>query len=176
MRIIILGPTGSGKGTQAKLIAKLLRLKHIEAGELLRKQSKKNELIKKLVDRGRLITDEIIIKLIKEKIKNNKDFILDGFPRTLTQLKSLKFKPDLVLFLKVNKDNLIKRLSLRKRFDDTKENILERYHIYLKQTMPVINYYKKSGNLITINGNPTIKVVSKDIKKFLINIKYQQQP
>ena len=173
MKIIILGPTGTGKSTQAEFITKSLKLKHIETGEILRKEARKNKLIKNLVDKGQLIPDEITIKLIKEKIKNDKNFILDGFPRTLTQLKSLKFKPDLVLFLKVNKDNLIKRLLLRKRFDDTKENILERYKIYLKQTMPVINYYKKLKNLIIINGNPSIKNVGKSIKKILI--KYQQQ-
>jgi len=166
MKIIILGPTGSGKGTQAKFISRLLKLEHIEIGAILRKEAKRNKLIKDFIKKGKLIHDDIVIKIIKSKIKSN-DFILDGFPRTLKQAKSLKFKPDLVLFLNVDKKNIVKRLLLRKREDDIKENIEERDKIYLKKTIPVVNYYNKLKLLKKVNGNPEIKQVSKNIKKVL---------
>lgn len=165
MKIIILGPTGSGKGTQAKFVSKLLKLRHIESGEIIRKEAKEDYKIKKLLDEGKLLPDKWTIKLINKKLNGN--FILDGFPRTLVQAKSLKFIPNVVLFLNVNKKNLIKRLLLRKRFDDTKENIDKRYKIYLKKTLPVINYYKKLKLLKEINGNPSIKQVNKIIKKIV---------
>lgn len=168
MKIILLGPTGSGKGTQADFISKLLRLKHIEAGEILRKEAKKNKLIKKIMEQGRLIPDKHVIRIINNKTRNYNNFILDGFPRTLKQSKSLKFIPDLVLFLDVKKENIVKRLLLRKRFDDNKKNIETRYKIYLKQTIPVVKYFNHKKVLIKVNGNPKIKDVSKDIKKILI--------
>ena len=173
MRIIILGPTGSGKGTQAKFIAKLLKLKHIETGALLRKEAKKNKFIKKLVDGGKLVPTNIVVDKIRKEIKNKKDFVLDGFPRTISQVKKFNVKPDLVLYLSVSKNNLTKRLLLRRRFDDTKENIGGRYHLFLKRALSVIRYYKKKKSLLTINGNPPIKQVSKNIKKILT--RYLQQ-
>ena len=102
-----------------------------------------------------------------------KSWTRTGFPRTLSQLNSIKINPDLVLFLKVDKYNLIRRLFLRKREDDSKNNIEKRYRIYLKQTLPVLNHYKKMGILMTIDGNPSIKEVSENIKKKLI--RYPQQ-
>ncbi len=173
MKIIFLGPTGTGKGTQAKFISKLLKIKHIETGAIFRKESKKNIFIKKLLGQGRLIPNKITINIVNNEIRNKKNFILDGFPRTLVQANVLKFKPDLVLFIKTSKENLVKRLLLRKREDDTKKNIEERYHLYLKKTSPVIKYYKKKNVLVTVNGNPSIKEVSRNIKKILI--RYQQQ-
>jgi adenylate kinase len=170
MRIILLGPTGSGKGTQAKFISKMLKLKHIEAGKILRNEARKNKFIKKLLNEGKLVPDEHVIEIINKKLTNN--FILDGFPRTLKQARALKFMPDLALFLNVNKKNIVKRLLLRKRFDDNKKNIETRYKIYLKKTMPVVDYYKKFKTLKEINGNPSIKIVWKEIKKILII--YQQ--
>ena len=171
MKIIILGPTGTGKGTQAKLIAKLLKLNHIEIGKEFRKIANYDKYIKELISKGKLVPDNITLKLVKNLIKNNKNFILDGFPRDLNQTKSFKEKIDLVLYLKTSKKNLIKRLLLRKRFDDTKKNIEERYEIFLKRTLPVINYYKKGGILKVIDGNPSIKNVSKEIKKVLIRFR-----
>ena len=168
MRLIILGATGAGKGTQSRFISRILKLKHIEMGKLLRKEARKNKLIKKFMTQGKLIPNNITIKILNKEIKNRKDFVLDGFPRTLVQAKALRFKPDLVLFLNVGKDDIVKRLLLRKRFDDTKKNIEERYHLYLKKTLPVINYYKKKNILVTVNGNPSIKEVSKNIKEALM--------
>src|SRR3989338_403856 len=166
MKIIILGPTGSGKGTQSNFICKLLKLRHIGTGKIFRKEAKKNKFIKKLLNEGKLIPDNITIKIVNKLIKKD-NFILDGFPRTLKQAKALKFGPDLVLFLKVDKKHIIRRLLLRKRFDDNRRNIEERYRIYLKKTFPVVNYYKKMKVLKTIDGNLSIKEVWKEIKEIL---------
>ena len=167
MRLIILGATGSGKGTQAKFISRILKLKHIEIGKEFRKIAKHDKYIKELIGKGKLVPDNITLKLVKNLIKKHKNFILDGFPRDLKQAKSFKEKIDLVLYLKTSKKNLVKRLLLRKRFDDTKKNIEERYEIFLKRTLPVMGYYKKKGILITVNGDPPVKEVSKNIKKAL---------
>ena len=171
MKIILLGPIGTGKSTQAKFISKLLKLKHIEIGKEFRKLAKKDKFIKNLVSKGKLAPDNLTLKIVNNLVNNN--FILDGFPRTLKQAKMFKEKIDLVLFLNTDKKNIVKRLMLRKRKDDTKKLIERRYHIYLKKTMPVLNYYKKKGVLININGNNSVKQVSKEIKNKLI--KYQQQ-
>jgi len=167
MKIIILGPTGAGKGTQAKHISKLLKIKHIDLGENFRKIAKKNRYINEVINKGRLIPDSIVLKLVDKLTRNKKNFILDGFPRKLSQAKAFKNKIDLVLFLKISKNEVVKRLRLRKRADDDLKNINERYKIYLKQTIPVVNYYKKKGILVAINGNPSIKRVSKEIKEVL---------
>ncbi len=174
MKIIILGPTGSGKGTQAEFISKFLKLKHIEAGAILRKKAEKNKFIKSSLDAGKIVPTNIVVNIIKKEVKTKKNLILDGFPRTMSQLKKFNIKPDLVLYLNVSKSHLINRLLLRKREDDTKENIEKRYYLFLKKSLPVINYYKKKKLLVRINGNPSIDRVSKNIKKILI--KYQQQP
>ena len=167
MKIIIFGHTGSGKTTQAKYIARLLKLKHIEAGAILRKIAKKNKFIRKIINQGKLVPDNITIKIMEKELKNRKNFILDGYPRTLKQARALKFKPDLVIYLKTSKNNIVKRLFLRKRSDDTKKSIEKRYDLYLKRTLPVINYYKKMKNFKEINGNPSIKKGSESIKKVL---------
>lgn len=167
MKIILIGPTGSGKGTQAKFIANLLKIKHIDVGENFREMGKKNKLIRKLVNDGLLVPDRFVIGLINGLIRNKRSYILDGFPRKLSQAKKFRDEANLVLFLDVNKKNLVKRLLLRKREDDTTKNIVRRYKIFLKYTMPVINYYKRKGVLIKINGNPSINQVSKNIKKTL---------
>lgn len=167
MKIIILGPTGAGKGTQAKFISKLLKIKHIDLGENFRKMAKRNRYINEVINKGRLIPDSIVLKIVEKLTKNKKNFILDGFPRKLSQAKVFKDKIDLVLFLKISKNEVVKRLKLRKREDDGLKNINERYRIYLKQTIPVVNYYKRKGILVAINGNPSIKKVNEEIKEVL---------
>ncbi len=168
MLIIIIGPTGSGKTTQAEFIAKVLKLKHIQTGKYFRKLAKKNKFFRKFIAQGKLIPDKPTLKIVNKLVKNKNNLILDGFPRNLPQAKAFKEKIDLVLYLKTSKKELIKRLKLRKRNDDTIKNIKKRYDIYLKKTIPVINFYKKKGILKIINGDPPQKEVSKEIRGFLI--------
>ena len=169
MKIIILGSTGSGKGTQAKFISKLLKLEHIDVGKHFRKIANKNKKIKEYIMNGILVPDRVVLNLINKLIKNKKNYILDGFPRNLSQAKKFHDKIDLVLFLKVDKKNLIIRLLKRRREDDNLNNIHERFKVYLKQTLPVIRYYSKKKVLVTVNGNSSIKNVSKEIKKIFRN-------
>ncbi len=172
MKIVILGPTGSGKSTQSEFISKLLKIKHINLGERFREIAKKNKYIKKFVSEGRLVPNKITLKLIKN-LTNKEDYVLDGFPRDITQAKSFKEKIDLVIFLKASKKKILERLSIRKREDDTLEDIERKYHIYLKQTLPVVKYYKNKKILATVNGTSKEKIVNEKIRKILI--RYQQQ-
>jgi adenylate kinase len=172
MKIIILGPTGSGKSIQARFISKLLHIKHINVGEEYRKIAKKNKKIKDILSKGKLVPNKTTINLVNELAKN-KNYILDGFPRNLIQAKSIKNRIDLVIFLRTSKKEMVKRLLLRKREDDIKKNIEKRYEIYLKNILPILHYYKKLNILKEVDGNPSIKDVSKNIKKILI--RYQQQ-
>lgn len=120
MKIMLIGPQGSGKGTQAKLVAKKYNIPHIATGDLLREAvNKRTELglkIKNILDNGELVPDELVISLIKEKLKSCGDFILDGFPRTIEQAKALDkiTKLDKVIDIIVPDKESIKRISGRR--------------------------------------------------------------
>ena len=149
MNIILFGPPGAGKGTQAKYLVKKLNSFQISTGEMLRNEIKKDsEIGKKITNSmndGKFVNDEIVNKIIKETIfdpqKKNK-LIFDGYPRSLSQAKNLDLllknseqKIDLILFLNVNKDTIIKRIEkrkiLEKRSDDKSNTILKRYDTYM---------------------------------------------
>ena len=179
MNIIILGPQGSGKGTQAKLLAKKLNLKHISTGELLRQAAqeptKKGQIIKHLLTKGTLIPFETTLELLKPVLKKTTTgFILDGMPRNLRQaehldwfLKQIKKSIDQVVYITLSKkstfERLEKRAEIEGRSDDTKEAIKKRLEIYQKETVPVIRYYQKQGNFIEIDGEPSIKEIHQSI-------------
>ena len=164
MIIILLGPPGSGKGTMANDLAKHLGLEHVEIGDILR--NKKDKKIQELMQKGKLLPNKIIVKLVNKKI-NKKDLILDGFPRTVAQAKMLKQKPDYVFFLQVNKKiiytRLLKRAKIEGRSDDTKTTISARIKEYEKQTKPVLKYY----SIIKIDATQTPEKVLKDILLYI---------
>lgn len=166
MIIILLGPPGSGKGTMARDLAKRLGLEHIEIGNILR--NRKDKKIKEFMQKGKLIPNKIVINIINKKI-NGKDLILDGFPRTLTQAKMLKQKPNYVFFLQLNKKiiytRLLKRAKIEGRSDDTKTTISTRIKEYEKQTKPLLKYY----SIIKIDATQTPEKVLKDI---LLHLKH----
>lgn len=118
-RILIFGPPGSGKGTQAKLIAERYKVEHISTGDIFRAKSKEDtELgrkVKELIDNGKYVPDEVTIPIVKEKLKSLKAFILDGFPRTISQAEALKTfaSIDYVFYIDVSEKTLVERLSSR---------------------------------------------------------------
>ena len=187
MNIILFGPPGAGKGTQAKYLVIKLNSFQISTGEMLRNEIKKNSEIGKKItnsmNEGKFVNDEIVNKLIKETIfdpqKKNK-LIFDGYPRSLSQAKNLDLllknsdqKIDLILFLNVNKDTIIKRIEkrkiLEKRSDDASNTILKRYDTYMETTKPVLDFYSEKANFHEIDGALEIDEITAKIDT-LINV------
>lgn len=182
--IIILGAPGSGKGTQAKLIADKYNLNHISTGELIREEiENKTDFgikIEKQIAKGEFASDEEAIDLVLNRIKNynTKDgFIFDGFPRTLNQaeifyklLTQNNVNIDCVLNLVVAEDLIFERISNRAKQenrpeDSSKDVIQTRIDIYKDRTKPVEDFYKKLGNFKEVNGNLEVDHVFKEITK-----------
>jgi len=184
LNLLIFGPPGAGKGTQAALIAKEYQLTHLSSGDILRQELKNGQLgaqIKKYQDAGKLVPDRLVIKMIEtaviKKIKG-RGFIFDGYPRNLKQAHSLDklFKSkalgiDLVLNLKLNEAEASKRIILRGqasgRSDDNKKTIKARFQVYRAQTYPLLDFYKKQKKVINIDGRPEIKKVFENIGKII---------
>ncbi len=119
MKVILLGPPGSGKGTVADTLEKEFHLKHVSAGQLLREEVSKGTTIgkdiKNLIEKGNLVPDELVTQIIKLEIRNKKNYLLDGFPRTVNQAKDTEqFKVDLVVYLDISESEVIQRLSGRR--------------------------------------------------------------
>jgi len=170
MRILIMGPPGVGKGTQAACIEKHFNIIHLSTGEILRDEIERNTRIGKqakgFIDLGQLVPDPILldiieIRLVHDDCKNG--FLLDGFPRTLPQaigldkiLRDCHQELDCAISLKADEDELVGRLVLRGkelgRSDDTKEIIKKRQNIYWEQTAPLIDFYRGKGFLKEVNG------------------------
>ena len=185
MNLILFGPPGAGKGTQAKYLVKKINGFQISTGELLRNEIQKNTEIGKLIindmNDGKFINDEIVNKLIKNTISNpqNKDrLIFDGYPRSLSQAKNLEEilhnsnqKIGAIFFLNVNKDTIIKRIEKRKilenRLDDTSDTILKRYDTYMQTTRPVLDFYSKNSNFYEIDGALEIDEITAKIDAFI---------
>ena len=185
MNIILFGPPGAGKGTQSKYLVNKLNGFQISTGDLLREEITKNSDIGKVIiddmKDGNFISDDIVNKLIEnlvsDPLKKNK-LIFDGYPRSLTQAKNLELllensnqNVDLILFLKVDKDTIIKRLEkrkiLEKRSDDETETILRRYEKYMETTQPVLNFYSQNPNFKEIDGNLKIDEITRKIDTFI---------
>lgn len=212
MQIVIFGPPGAGKGTQAKFISEEFNIPHISTGDILRENVREGTALgkkaKTYMDKGALVPDELLIDLIKERLQKpdtRKGFLLDGYPRTLGQAEALdkilddiNKQLDAVVDVDVGAGELIKRLGgrltckkcqasyniktnppkvpgicdacggkLYQRADDTEAAIKNRIEVYTKQTAPLINYYKKKGQLIEVDGEREIDEVRQDILKAL---------
>ena len=187
MNLIIFGPPGAGKGTQAKYLVKKLNAFQISTGDMLRDEIKKDtevgrQIIQDMND-GKFVNDKIVNNLIKNAIfdpqKKNK-LIFDGYPRSLSQAKNL----DLLLkdtnqiinhifFLNVNIETIIKRIEKRKniekRSDDELETILKRHDTYMETTRPVLDFYSKNANFHEIDGASKIEVITAKIDE-IINV------
>lgn len=156
LNLIIIGMPGCGKGTQSKKLASTYNLTHITTGELLRQEAEKKTVtgkkINELLKSGKLLPDEIVNNLIKEHVSKD-NFILDGYPRKLTQAEMLE-DIDLVIYIVVSEQVAVKRILGRNegRADDNEEAAKIRFKAFEEETKPVIDYYKKKGILETVDG------------------------
>ncbi len=169
MKLLIFGPPGSGKGTQAQLLSKDFKLEHISS-DILREEIKKGTLLGKKIQsymqKGDLVPDDLMISLVKNNLSKN-NFILDGFPRTLKEAKFLdKYnKPDNVIVLDVPFHTLKSRLLKRNRNDDTPELIKHRFKVYSEQTAPILKFYK--DRIILVDGDRKVEEIEEDLRILL---------
>ena len=187
MNLILFGPPGAGKGTQAKYLVKKLNSFQISTGDMLRNEIKNNTDIGKIIikdmDDGKFVNDEIVNGLIKKIIfdpqKKNK-LIFDGYPRSISQAQNLDLllkesnqKIDFIFFLNVTKEMVIKRIEkrkiLEKRSDDDLNTILIRHETYMKTTKPVLDFYSKNPNFFEIDGALKIEEITAKIDQ-IINV------
>ena len=185
MNIILFGPPGAGKGTQSRYLVKKLNAFQISTGDLLREEIIKNSDIGKSISNdmknGNFISDNVVNKLVQNLVsdpqKKNK-LIFDGYPRSLSQAENLELllkktnqKIDLVLFLNVNKQTILKRLEKRKiiekRSDDETDIIIKRYDKYMETTQHVLNFYCKNPNFKEIDGSLKIDEITRKIDTFI---------
>ena len=175
--LLFLGAPGAGKGTQTELLSKNNSYLHLSTGELLRKEIEMNTIlgkqVKETINRGELVSDDLVLKIVKQNLdQDNKGWILDGYPRNLTQANSLNKilleinQPlEVVFYLDIPEEVLIQRLLLRGRKDDTEDTIRRRVDIYKKTTEPLIQYFKDLSLLEYIDGNKDLNTISSDIKQ-----------
>ncbi|GAB3420125.1 adenylate kinase [Niabella aquatica] len=188
--LVLFGPPGSGKGTQAASLIEKYKLVHLSTGDLLRNEiANKTPLgleAKKIMDAGQLVPDEVVIGIIDNCLEKNADangFLFDGFPRTLNQAKALdklldlkKNQINLVLALQVNEEELVRRLLERGktsgRSDDTSEDVIrKRFQVYINDTEPVAQHYKEQDKFKAIPGEGSVEDIfgslSKEIDEYM---------
>ena len=189
MIIILFGPPGAGKGTQAEKLVDKYNLKQLSTGDMLREAitrgSELGEKAKSIMDRGELVSDEIILSMIREKLekRDSNGYIFDGFPRNLEQAKALdeilydlKLSLDLVVEIVVKDDVLISRIenrareSKKARSDDNAQVLKNRLNVYHQSTEMIKPYYLEKKKLVKIDGMRSIEKVSGDIEGHLLDI------
>lgn len=156
LNLIIIGRPGSGKGTQARMVALHYGIAHVTSGDLLRQEVEKNgrhaKKIQELLETGKLFPDDMVNEVLLDRVPKE-NFILDGYPRRLSQTKTFD-NIDLVIYIDVPEDEVTNRILHRNegRQDDTVEAIEIRLRAFKNETEPVIKYYKEKGLLTVING------------------------
>jgi adenylate kinase len=181
-RLIFLGAPGAGKGTQAQILAESAGIPHISTGDILRAEVKgQTELglkAKSYMDKGELVPDSLILDMIRARLVQpdaNKGWILDGFPRNVSQaefldrlLAEIGQNYDLAINLDVPQDRLVERLlnraTIQNRPDDTEDVIRRRLVVYDEQTLPLIDYYRQKGVYREVNGDRDLAAVTSDLE------------
>jgi adenylate kinase len=191
MHLILIGPPGAGKGTQAKILEQEYGLKQLSTGDMLRAEiaagSDLGRKAKAVMDAGNLVSDDIMVDMIAARIEQSdcaKGVIFDGFPRTVDQAEALdamladKGKPvKCVIEFVVDEEALVARLNTRiqqtidagqpVRGDDNEETLRNRLKVYRNQTAPILPYYESAGLLKKVDGMQPIDFVTREIKSFL---------
>lgn len=185
MHILLMGPPGAGKGTQAVRLVKQYNIPQISTGDMFRAAVKEQTPLgieaKKYMDAGQLVPDSVTVGIVRERLSKDDckaGFILDGFPRTTAQavaldaiLKDIGISLTAVVNLNVPSDELVKRISERARLenrdDDKPETVQKRLTVYEESTKPLIDYYRNSGLYVEINGLQEMEAVYHDIVKAL---------
>lgn len=186
MKIILFGPPGAGKGTQAEKIVNHYNIPHLSTGNIFRynikNETELGKKVKSILDAGELVPDETVVALVADELqkeKYNNGYILDGFPRTVPQAESLdKFLEnngtsiDTFITLTVPEEELVKRILSRGqgRSDDTPEKVRTRLNVYRKETEPVLNFYREKGVVTEIDGVGSIDEIFGRIKEVLDNL------
>jgi adenylate kinase len=182
---LILGPQGSGKGTQAKGIAALHHVPHVATGDILRaavfEGTALGQRVHPILERGDLVPDDLMVDLIRERLVDEDGFVLDGFPRTVPQSEALDAmlddigKPlDAVILLMVSDEVATGRLQARAvaegRADDSPDAIRNRLRLYHELTEPVVERYRADGTLVAVDGDRTIAEVARTIEEALARV------
>lgn len=194
MRLIVLGPPGAGKGTQAQRLVERYSIPQLSTGEMLRVAVAAGTEIgreaKAIMDRGELVPDDVVNHIVSDRIDQEdcrRGFILDGFPRTVAQAEALTamleqkgVKLDAVIELKVDQAALIERMEKRVadtlsvggmvRSDDNSDTFARRLDEYRRKTVPLLNYYRRRGELIEVDGMQGMDVVTRDIASVLTKV------
>jgi adenylate kinase len=187
VRLILLGPPGVGKGTQAKILVDELGIPQLSTGDILRSaiaaKTPMGIAAKEVMDRGDLVSDDIVNGIVSERIDQSdcaKGFILDGFPRTIRQadaldamLKQKRLKLDGVVEITADTDTLVSRVATRAketggvRADDNAEVVRKRLEVYRELTEPLVAYYRNKGLLKTVDGMAPVQEVTAAIRRAL---------
>jgi adenylate kinase len=185
VNVLLLGPQGSGKGTQAKRIEAEYGIPHIATGDMLRaaieEETELGRRVKPILENGHLVPDDLMIDLIRERLSEpdtEAGFILDGFPRTAPQADALDEmleeigRPLTIVFEfqlpdEIARERLLKRAELEGRADDTPEVIGRRLALYHELTEPLVEHYRLQGNLVGIHGDRSVNEVFAEIQQAL---------
>jgi adenylate kinase len=181
MRVLLIGPPGAGKGTQATRIAAHFDLARIATGDLLREQvaagTELGQVARQYMDRGDLVPDDLVIEMTRDRMVEASEeggYVLDGYPRTLGQAaaayrwavaRGIPF--DLTLYFEIEEEELFARLAGRAReehrSDDTEETVRHRLEVFATQTRPLVDYYQRRGILVRINAVGPVDAISEQI-------------
>jgi adenylate kinase len=184
VNLLVLGPQGAGKGTQAKRVSSEYGIPHVSTGDMFRALDASTELgrrVKEIMDAGQLVPDEITVEMIRERLSEadaEGGFVLDGFPRNLAQADALDTMLggigrglDAILFFdvpdSVGMERALSRAQIEGRSDDTPEVIAKRLAVYHEQTEPIVEHYRATGKLVPLHADRTIEEVWTEIDEAL---------